>query len=133
MSGMLGVRRKYRIRRFFGSGVAFVVMLALLVLLVQAGAGMFAKAREAREKRDVAAAELERLEARETDLKSEIARLSSDRGVEEELRDRFFVAKEGEKIAVVADGASSGDSGTEEEGSKSLWKRILSAVGFSGE
>lgn len=133
MRGTLGVRRKYRIRRFLGSGVSFVVVLLLLIVFVQAAVGMYAKAREAKEKRDLSISELKRLQARETDLQTEISRLSSERGVEEELRGRYFVAKEGERVAVVNITSSESESTSGNPEKKGFWKKFLSAVGFSGE
>jgi cell division protein FtsB len=130
---MLGVRRKYRIRRFFGSGIAFAVVLLLFVVFVHAAFSMYLNAKEAQDKRDLARAELKRLEARESDLETEVAKLSSDRGVEEELRNRYFIAKEGERVAVVnVDRPNDGVEPRKIE-KRGFWKKILSAVGFSGE
>jgi|GEM_PF-1003634 len=133
MAGMLEVRRKYRMRRFLGSGISFFLVLVLLVIFVQAAVGMNMKAREAKEKRALAMDELRRLEARQTDLQTEIARLSSDRGIEEELRDRYFIAKEGERVAVVNIGEPEAGTGPQEIKKGGFWKKLLSAVGFSGE
>ncbi len=133
MPQTLGVRRKYRIRRFFGSKWAFVVVLVLLVIFTQAAVGMYSKAREAKIKRDLALAELQRLEARQAELQATIARLSSERGVEEELRNRFFVAKEGEKVAILNTDAKEERKSPILSTEKSFWKKFLSAVGLSGE
>jgi cell division protein FtsB len=133
MRETLGVRRRYRVRRFFGSKVAFVLLLVLFIIFTQAAVGMYAKAREAKEKRDLARSELERLEARETSLQTEISRLSSERGIEGELRDRFFIAKEGEKVAVVNTNPIPAGKQPKEEVKPGFWKRLLSAVGLSGD
>lgn len=119
-------------RRFFGSKVAFVLLLVLFLVFAQAAIGMYSKAREAREKRDLAKSELVRLEARETALQAEISRLSSERGVEGELRDRFFVAKEGEKVVVVSTSPTPPGKQPEREAQTGFWKKILSAVVFWG-
>ena len=94
---------------------------------------MYAKSTEAKEKRDLAMAELKRLEARETDLKTEISRLSSERGVEEELRDRYFVAKEGERVAVIRTDSSPPSKTNTRATEGGFWKKFLSAVGLSGD
>ena len=94
---------------------------------------MYAKAREAKVKRDLAGAELQRLEARQAELQATIARLSSERGIEEELRNRFFIAKEGEKVAILnTEGREVGKSPIPSS-EKSFWKKFLSAVGLSGQ
>jgi cell division protein FtsB len=133
MPQTLGVRRKYRIRRFLGSGWAFAVVLVLFLVFAQAGIGMYSKAREAKEKRDLAFAELQRLEARQAELQATIARLSSERGVEEELRNRFFIAKEGEKVAILNTNESEEGRTPIVSSEKSFWKKFLSAVGLFGE
>jgi uncharacterized protein YkuJ len=63
---------------------------------------MYSKSTEALEKRDKATRALQALEAREAELRSDILRLSNPRGQEGEIRDRFMVAKDGEKVIIVA-------------------------------
>lgn len=48
-----------------------------------------------------AVAELERLKEREVTLGKEIDRLSSNRGVEQELRDKYEIGKPGERMIVL--------------------------------
>ena len=48
-------------------------------------------------------AELAQLQAHATTLEDEVAHLKSTKGIEEEIRDRFDVVKEGEKAVIVID------------------------------
>jgi cell division protein FtsB len=132
MPEMLGVRRKYRMRRFFGSKIAFAVVLLLTIVLAQAAIGMYYKAKETRVKKDLVQAELARLQARETELRAENARLSSERGIESELRNRFFIVKDGEKVAVISDNAEHSDTKPASKKEQGFWTKIISAVVFWG-
>jgi cell division protein FtsB len=130
MAEMLGVRRRYRMRRFFANKIAFVVVLLLLVILTQAAVGMYYKAKETKVKRDIVAQELERLKAREAELEAENTRLSSGRGIEEEIRDRYLVAKEGERVAIISGGDTSPQNQPKIETQENWWDDLLSLVIF---
>ncbi len=47
------------------------------------------------------AKELSLLQGRATALDAEVGRLKSDRGIEEEIRDRYQVSKKGERVVVI--------------------------------
>jgi hypothetical protein len=64
---------------------------------------MYEKSKEARDKTALAKEHVEELRARDNELSGDIDNLSTDRGVEGEIRDRFMVAKEGENVMIVAD------------------------------
>ena len=65
------------------------------------------------------------MEKREKYFSKEIERLKSDQGVEEEIRKKFQVAREGEKVMVIMDDEGKGNGSTELP-KKSLWQKILS-------
>ncbi len=124
-----------RVRRMIYSKPSAVLLFALLVLFVRGAWEMYEKSVEAREKRDQATSELTTLEEREAALRTEIGRLSNDRGVEEELRQRFMVAKDGENVIIVR-------SPDTQEGTqtivvplddRSLKEKLMSAVGLGGQ
>ena len=81
----------------------YLVLMVLLVILTRAAFGMYERGKEAMAKREESYRELKILEERESELRSEIARLSTPRGIEEELRERYLISKEGESVAVVSD------------------------------
>jgi cell division protein FtsB len=103
MRGFPDYRARARFRRFLFSKTVAVLLFALFLFFAQAAWGMYEKYVIAGEKRDAALSELRGLELREQDLQAAIRRLSDERGVEEELRTRFMVAKEGETVLVVTD------------------------------
>jgi uncharacterized protein YkuJ len=113
-----------------------IIILGLLTVLVARGAfGMYQKSDEAIAKRDKALGELQILEVRQKELDEDISRLSSLRGQEEEIRDRFMVAREGEKVIIVASPEKKTThtvTVSEEEQPVSFVDKMKSAVGVSG-
>lgn len=74
-------------------------MLALVAFVFARGAvRMYGKYNEASVARASAEAEVQLLQKREVELKMQTKRLSTDRGMEEELRRRYGVAREGEEV-----------------------------------
>jgi len=70
---------------------------------------------------------LESIKNREDELQAKISYLNSERGLEEEIRDKFNVAKEGEEVIVIV-GPEIGkidDTKKEESLVKGLWSRFL--------
>ncbi len=52
-------------------------------------------------KRDVRKEELETLKQRAGSLEAKVKHLQDERGIEEEIRGRFDVAKEGERVVII--------------------------------
>jgi cell division protein FtsB len=83
--------------------VVTIIMLLLVVLAVRGVWGVYKKSQEARVLKIEAQAKLEKLVNREQELRSDIADLRSERGVEAELRERYDLAGEGEGVVVIVD------------------------------
>lgn len=66
---------------------------------------MYERYASASEARNAAELEVETLKARQADLDRKVASLSSDRGLEEELRRRFGVGREGEGVIEIIEQA----------------------------
>ncbi len=64
------------------------------------------------------------LKNRQNMLKSEIERLNTDKGIEEEIRSKFSVAKPGETVVVVIDNSSSTSTDSESV-EKGFWNKIF--------
>src|SRR3989338_2688583 len=103
MNRMLDIRERTRLRRFLYAKPTIIALVLVVVLLFRGVWGVYQKSAEAVAKRDKATAELADLAAREKELHEGIARLSTGEGVEAEIRDRFMVAKEGEKVMLIVD------------------------------
>lgn len=96
---------KRKLRRIVYSKPVAIGLFALVCFLSYVTHGMYETSKEAHVRRDTAAAELAELEEREQYLTAEIERLQTARGLEAEVREKFDVAKEGEKVIVILEEA----------------------------
>ncbi len=83
--------------------VIAVLLLLLVALAVRGAWGVYEKSKEARVLKTEAQAKLVELQKRELELRADIADLRSDRGVEAELRERYDLAAEGERVVVIVE------------------------------
>ena len=119
-------QEKKMFQRVLYSRPILVLLAVLLVVALNSTWKMYEKASLAREQKNRLEKELEDLKARELDLEVKIANLKTARGLEEEIRGRFSVAKNGESVVVVVD-PSSGE-GTSTNGESvigGLWHKFL--------
>lgn len=84
--------------RFFIGGV-FLLTLLIGVSVYE----RFSIEREMADKLEERAEELEALKVRATLLETKVDHLKNERGIEEELRTRFDVAREGEQVIIIVD------------------------------
>lgn len=87
-------------------GVLFIVAL----LFAHGVWGVYTKAYLASERRTHAESELEELLEKQESLTEGIRRLETERGIEEEIREKYRMVKEGEEMVVIID-----EVGTQEE------------------
>ena len=81
-----------------------LILLVILVLIFALGVINFmGKMEITRENRKIAESKVAELEKEKEKLSSDIAKLNTPRGVEESIRLKFGLAKEGENIIVVMD------------------------------
>lgn len=131
MSRMLDFRERSKLRRILYAKPTIIAGAILVAMVLHAVWGMYQKSQEALAKRNKATVELTSLTAREKQLHQDIARLSSGEGVEAEIRDRFMVAKEGEKVMIIADPiAAEAHTVTVADAPSSFFGKILGAVGL---
>ena len=134
MRGFPDYRGRAKLRRFLFSKTVAVLLAGAFVLIAQAAWGMYERSMEAAQKRDRAAAALDELMRRKEQLREDIGRLSSPRGIEEEIRTRFMVVKDGEKVLVVPEHRRSSVEGKSVfvPDSPSFFESVFSAVGLGG-
>ena len=83
-----------------------LIVLALLLVVavgVKGVWGVYQKQVESRALRAEAEGQLLQLQAREQDLRRDIARLKDDRGIEAVLREEYQLAGEGEGVIVIVE------------------------------
>ena len=118
-------QEKKKFHQIVYSRPTLVLLAVLLVVTLNSTWKMYEKASLAREQKNRLENELESLKTRELDLQAKIANLKTERGLEEEIRGRFSVAKNGESVVVVVDPSSEGTSTQDESVIGGLWHKFL--------
>ncbi len=99
----LDFREKTKLRRMLYAKPTIVLLGVFALLVARSAWGMYQKSTEALAKRDKAQEELRMVQERKKVLEADISRFSTPRGQEGEIRDRYMVAKDGEKVIIIAD------------------------------
>lgn len=90
-------------RKIILSRVGVLVLIVLIFVLIRAVWNVYTKERETRERLSEVRAEHAELSEREAFLETEIERLSTESGVEDEIRRQYGLAREGERVFVITD------------------------------
>jgi cell division protein FtsB len=100
---MFDFHEKRKIRRVVYSKVFIGGIFLLTLIIGKSVYERFTIEREMAEKLNERSEELITLEKRAALLDSKVEHLKNERGIEEELRTRFDVAKEGEQVVIIID------------------------------
>lgn len=113
-------------KRFFVRGLGWVALVVLALLIATLGAAawrLYGKAEEARMTHKGAAQALEELRSRKIAVESALTKLGTERGIEEEIRLRYQLAKPGEEQIVLVASRAEGVE-TFEPKEKSFWEMV---------
>lgn len=88
---------------FWHSPLMLVLLFCILVLFIYNIIGLIEKERETAKKKDIILANIENLRKRESTLTTGINKLKTEDGIEETIRDKYQVVKEGEKMVTIVD------------------------------
>ena len=115
---MLAFQDKRRIRQIIYSRAMIVFLAVVFGSFAWASFHMYGKESDTREKRNIALNEEKVLGEKQSDLLTRLERLKTDRGIEEEIRKKFRVVKEGEGVIIVVDQSAAAAAGaaSEEDG-----------------
>jgi cell division protein FtsB len=119
---MFDFQQKRQIRKVIYSRVTLFVLFVLVILLGRATYDIYIKNQLSQTDYNSVKKEYDDLTSRQAMLDSEIARLNTQAGIEEEIRGRFSVAKPGEEIITVVDDESTGTP--ESSSDQSLWQKF---------
>ncbi|MES2215848.1 MAG: septum formation initiator family protein [Patescibacteria group bacterium] len=90
-------------KKYVTSPITLALLIIILVVLVRATSNISHKAELGAAKLAQAQAEYQKLEDRQADLSTKVTHLSSEDGLESEIRAKFRAVKEGESVAVIVD------------------------------
>jgi len=103
-----------------------LIILGLLVIWLSFNVfSMYKKERDTRLRRIEQREILDELENREASLREEIERLNTERGIEEEVRSKFEVGREGEEVIIIVDSPDEVDT-VKNSKEKSFWQKVFS-------
>lgn len=115
-----------KVKRLLTSLPAIAVLAVLVVVVGLAAWDMYQTSRETNRTVTRLEKKKQELAARKKAASSAAAALATKRGIEEEIREKFSVAKPGEKVVVLVDKRNSRSSTTPKQ--KSWWKEMWSTL-----
>lgn len=107
------------------SGPAVVVVVILAFALLHGTINAYSKMKISKEKRVLAESELREVASRYNSIEERVEYLETDKGVEDAIRTKYNVAKEGEEVFVIIDTAQKEEGGTQDQ---SFWTIFVSRV-----
>lgn len=113
-----------KIRRILYSKAIALLLLVLIFLLSKSVFSLYKKNKLTRDSLRESKSELVSLQDRKGVLEREIEKLQTDRGVEAVIRDKFNVAKEGERLITIIEDEKTPTS-TDNFSEKSFWDSML--------
>ncbi len=88
---------------FWHSPLMLILLFCILILFIYNIIGLIEKERETAKKKNIILYNIEILRNRESTLNTDINKLKTEDGIEETIRDKYQVVKEGEKMVTIVD------------------------------
>lgn len=88
---------------FWQSPLVVVLLFMLLIFSAYKVIGLIQKEKETSKKKELVLEKIEFLRKREESLNTEIARFETEDGIEDAIREKYQVVKEGEKMVIIVD------------------------------
>ena len=120
---MFDFQQKRQIKKVIYSRAMLIGLFVLMIILGRATYDIYGREQMSKTNYDAVKKEYDDLQGRQAMLDSEITRLNTQEGVENEIRGRFTVAKPGEVVVTVVDKQA---SSTGQNTGPSLWERFTS-------
>ncbi len=98
---MLEFRKKKKIQKILYSPIVLLILAIIFVILIRSLWGVYKKERLSTNNLLREQIELAKLSSREQNLASSLDDLKTELGIENEIRNKFRVVKEGEQVAVI--------------------------------
>ncbi len=111
--------------KFWHSPLVLIVLFAMVVFFSYNIADLAKKSRETRDKKNLVLQEIKYLQDKTESLNEGISLLDTDLGKEEELRGKFPMTKQGEKVVVILNQEPTQDGGVATVEKSTKWNRFL--------
>ncbi len=121
---MFDFHEKRKLRQLLYSKVTYIILFIIVLLLANSVWNIYFKHRDTRLERKKLEREIATLEVQEAQLRAEIERLSTPQGVEEEIRSKFEVSKDGESVMVIVN-PEEDDTDTSSRSKGGFWSNFF--------
>lgn len=126
---LLDFQQKNKLRNLLFSKFFLVLLFIVFIFLAYSTFSVYLKMKESSDKKQKVINEMIVLEEKNRLLENKINELNSPSGIEREIRDKFAVAKNGEKVVVIVEDKES--TSTEVYKEKTTWQKVLEFFGFA--
>lgn len=113
------------LRSWLYSKLSIFLLIVVLIFFIFSIIGIYRKSREATRKNGEVSKELNELKAKKDYIEEEVERLKTNAGVEEELRDKFQIAKPGERVIIIVDDPKDKSEASDVKDSSNWFWRIF--------
>jgi cell division protein FtsB len=121
---MLKFNKKKNQYHFWYSPISLGILFCVLVIFSYNLFGLLEKERDTAKKKELILDQIDQYQKREDSLSSDIAKLKTETGIEDIIREKYQVVKPGENMVVILDSPNK-DSKTEGAPQRySLWERF---------
>lgn len=121
---MLEFRKKNRFKKVLYSPITIIFLVIVFIFMFKGTWGVYNKDKISLIKLEQERNELKKIVERQKNLQAALAYLSTDRGIENEIRSKFRAVKEGEKVSVIID-EQKPESTTSTSTKKGFWNKIF--------
>ena len=121
---MLEFQEKRKLRRFIYSKITLIILIVVIGFVIKAVWGVYEKQSLTKDNLEKISINLDSLQAREKMLSSEIERLKTEEGIEEEVREKYGLVKPGEEVIVVVNSDET-ESLNSDLSKISFWQKIV--------
>lgn len=124
---MLDFHQKRKVRSLMYNRVTLVILFLLLLIVAHSTWVVYRKKVESENMREISQKNVDSLKVRSLELQEKIDNLSTEQGIEEEVRSKFSVAKDNENMVIIVRDESSTSQSIQKIG---FWSKI---AGFFGK
>lgn len=119
-------KQRQKIKSRIYSKYTIALLVAILILLLNGTWGIFRKMNESKVKLEASQDKYESVKKRHEALDSQIKHLGTETGLEEEIRTRYNLSREGENVIVLVDNESNVDDSDANKDKNSFWSKMSS-------
>lgn len=124
----LDFQQKRKIRQFIYSKITVSLVIIVTIYILFSTYKVYQKKIKSEKDLMLTEKKLQELEVKNRQLENDIENFNTDFGIEKEIRSKFFVTKEGEKMVVVVDDIN--NDNLPEKPKKSFLMKIRDFFGF---